>query len=237
MKKTVVVTGAGGGMGRAICQMLADDYHIVAIDRNQSKLDVLSHLSHFTPVCSDLTDPELIAKLSKTIEALPPLHGLVNLAGISKGAPVTKITDADWDLSLQTNLTVPMKLVQWIAPKLIEQQSGSIVNVGSPVGIVGANKVSYSASKAALQGLTMSAARELGHHSIRVNMLLPGPTITDMTKDWPQDKQDAIAQGTFLKRLCSPKDIANAITFLLSDKSTFMTGAVLDLTAGSLWGH
>lgn len=238
-KKLIIITGAGGGMGRAICDRLKSYYHIIAIDRNADKLARYAESDNITPLCSELTAPDFFAKLQELIQSLNhiPLYGLINLAAVSQGAPVTRITDEDWDYSIETNVSVPMKLIRLITPQLINHQAGSIINVGSPVGIVGANKVSYAASKAALHGLTMSVARELGIHGIRVNLLLPGPTITDMTQDWPAEKREAIAQGSFLKRLCQADEIAASIEFLLSEQSSYMTGSVFDMTAGSMWGH
>ena len=235
MRKVVVVTGAGGGMGRALCRQIAGQYQVIAIDRNADKLASLGLDSAIETLAMDIRDADLETQLdSMDIELL---HGLVNLAGSSMGAPVSRIADQDWHDSFDINVTAPMRLIRWSSEKLKAAENGSIVNVGSPVGIVGANKVSYAASKAALHGLTMSAAREFGPNGIRVNLLLPGPTITDMTADWPLEKQAAIAQGSFLKRLCRPEDIAHCIEFLLSDKAAYLTGSVIDMTAGSMLGH
>ena len=235
MKKVVVVTGAGGGMGRALCRQIAGQYQVIAIDRNADKLASLGQDAAIETLAMDLRDADLETQLDSMDIAF--LHGLVNLAGSSMGAPVSRIADQDWHDSFDINVTAPMRLIRWSAERLQAAGNGSIINVGSPVGIVGANKVSYAASKAALHGLTMSAAREFGPKGIRVNLLLPGPTITDMTADWPPEKQAAIAQGSFLKRLCTPEDIAHCIEFLLSDKSACLTGSVIDMTAGSMLGH
>ncbi len=83
----------------------------------------------------------------------------------------------------------------------------------------------------------MSCARNLGEFNIRVNLLLPGTTITEMTKDWGQERQLAIAKESLLGRLCTPQEIAESIAFLLSDHSRYMSGSILDMTCGSMWGH
>ncbi|WP_299311920.1 SDR family oxidoreductase, partial [uncultured Halomonas sp.] len=168
---------------------------------------------------------------------MPAAGGLVNLVGVSRGKPIEQLEDNDWAASFDINVTPAMRLIRLVAPGMRTAGAGSIVNVGSPVGLVGANKPSYAASKAALHGLTMSAARNLGSSGVRVNLLLPGPTITEMTRDWPEERRRAVAQGTFLKRLCQPEEIADMIAFLLGDRSTYLTGSVIDMTAGSLWGH
>jgi NAD(P)-dependent dehydrogenase (short-subunit alcohol dehydrogenase family) len=134
------------------------------------------------------------------------------------------------------NVTAPMLLTKACAPRMTGERGGVIVNVSSPVAHVGAKKASYAASKAALHGLTMSSAKALGSKNIRVNTLLPGPTITKMTEDWSEARRASVAQESFLGRLSEPEEVAEMICCLLSDEARYMTGAIVDLTAGSLWG-
>lgn len=233
---TVIVTGAGGGMGKACVNLLATQgWHVLAIDRNEERLTSFSDHLSVSRLTIDLGDHALLNSIQRILNDLPPLRGLVNMAGISVGAPIDTLADNDWKAAFATNVDAPMHLTKLAAQRM--HHGGSIVNIGSPVGIVGANKPSYAASKAALHGLTMSCARNLGSKGIRVNLLLPGPTITRMTDDWTQARRDSIANGTFLKRLCTPTEVASAVSFLLSDQSSYFTGSVLDMTAGSLWGH
>ncbi|KKO47669.1 hypothetical protein VT06_15805 [Arsukibacterium sp. MJ3] len=234
--KSVIVTGAGGGMGQATVSLLAEQgWHVLAIDRNADRVSCFANNAQVSTLVVDLSDQALVSLVTTAIATLPPLQGLVNMAGVSVGAPICDLTQAAWQAAFATNVDAPMLLTQLAAN--VMPQGSSIVNIGSPVGIVGANKPSYAASKAALHGLTMSCARNLGPLGIRVNLLLPGPTITCMTNDWPQSRRDSIAQGTFLKRLCTPEEVANTISFLLSPQASYFTGSVLDMTAGSLWGH
>lgn len=234
--KTVIITGAGGGMGQATVKTLANEgWNVIAIDRHQDRLDAIATLANVTPLQSELTASDLLLKLTGLLQNMPTLQGLVNMAGASIGAPIQQLTQDAWQQAFATNVDIPMQLIQFATKHM--PAGSSIVNIGSPVGIVGANKPSYAASKAALHGLTMSCARNLGPQGIRVNLLLPGPTITCMTNDWPQSRRDSIAQGTFLKRLCTPEEVANAVSFLLSDKASYFTGSVVDMTAGSIWGH
>ncbi|MDQ7005491.1 MAG: SDR family oxidoreductase [Ghiorsea sp.] len=239
MKKQVVITGATGGMGRAITRHLLKDYRIIAIGQN---IQALTPCLQDVAIC-DLATYEVDIATTDWVDQLDtllndsPLHGIVNLAGVSCGDSLGQLTDADWNYSFAVNVTAPMKLIRWAAPHLKKHGQGSIINVGSPVGVLGARKSSYAASKSALHGLTMSVARELGKENIRANLLLPGPTITDMTRDWSEEKRQNIASGTFLKRLCEPEEIAQMISFLLSDDSSYMTGSVVDMTAGSMLGH
>lgn len=236
-EKTVIITGAAGGMGRACCQHLTSlGWHILAIDNVAERLAQLPK-HNITPLCVDLADDALINQVAEALTALPKVWGLVNLAAISKGDDITNLNMADWSTSFAVNVTPAYLLIQHIAPALIANGGGSIVNVTSPVGYIGARKPSYAASKAALHGLTMSCARNLGANNIRVNLLIPGTAITEMTKDWSEEKQAAIAKDTLLKRLCTPEEIAHSVAFLLSEQSSYMTGSILDLSCGGMWGH
>lgn len=235
--RIAVVTGAAGGMGQAVCQHLLDhSWQVLGIDHNGDRLGKLARDNpSFHPIECDLEDPELIDFVMGSLSGKGEVMGLVNLAGVSRGAEIEGLSDDDWSASFTVNVDVPMRLIRKLAPLM--PAGSSIVNVGSPVGLVGARKASYAASKAALHGLTMSCARNLGARNIRVNLLLPGPTLTGMTRDWSSEKQAGVASGTFLNRLCQPEEVASVVGFLLSPSASYMTASVVDLTAGSLWGH
>ncbi|MEC8979746.1 MAG: SDR family NAD(P)-dependent oxidoreductase, partial [Candidatus Thermoplasmatota archaeon] len=170
---TVIVTGADGGMGSALVDRLLSmtNWDILAIDRNQ--IEERNRLSTLTVNLLDSNIEELV---NDSINHLPSVIGLVNLAAISKGDELIEMDDESWTHSMKLNVTTPMLLARTIIPKMMENRGGSIVNVGSPVGFIGARKPSYSASKAALHGLTMSIARQYGKFGIRCNTLLPGAT-------------------------------------------------------------
>lgn len=240
-RSLAVVTGAAGGLGSALCEILLDrDWAVLGIDHNQERLDRLAsaHASRpFFPLHADLEDPDLMAKLDSIRPSEHPVKALACTAAKSIGDDILALADEDWAHSFSINVTPAMKLARHLAPLMAESGSGAIVNVGSPVGIVGARKPSYAASKAALTGLTISLARNLGPSGIRANLLLPGPMITPMTEDWPEEKRCSIAQSSFLKRLCRPQEAAAVIAFLLSDEASYLTGAVVDATSGSMFGH
>lgn len=238
-ERSAIVTGAAGGMGRATCRRLTQQgWQVLGID---TQAVALQGLCDETPglhaLVADLADPGLPTQVAEALAALPPVAGLVNMAGISVGSTIDHLEDEAWEQSFAVNVTPAMRLIRLLAPQLKTQGGGSIVNVGSPVGIVGARKPSYAASKAALHGLTVSCARNLGPDNIRVNLLLPGPTITGMTEDWSEDRRAAIADSSFLKRLCTADEIARMVTVLLGEDSHYLTGSVIDMTAGSMWGH
>ena len=236
-QKSVIVTGAAGGMGRQCCQYFVElGWQVLAIDHNSERLSALKN-ENISILCLELTDAQLVEKVQQQLQTLAPVWGLVNLAGVSRGNDIENLTEEDWQYSFDVNVTAAFRLIEAMTAVMKKNGGGSIVNVSSPVGYIGARKPSYAASKAALHGLTVSCARNLGEYNIRVNLLLPGTTITEMTKDWSMERQQAIAQESLLKRLCTPQEVAEGIAFLLSDHSRYMTGSILDMTCGSMWGH
>ena len=241
--RTTIVTGAAGGMGQAVTEMLVNEgWTVLAVDHNSQRLSTLEDRCTklegvMVPVLGNVESDEMLEDIKTVLDREGQLHGLVNMAGLSVGSDIESLEDVDWDHSFDVNVKAAMRLTRLSVPYLKATGGSSIVNVSSPVALAGARKPSYAASKAAMLGLTMSLARNLGKYGTRVNTLLPGTTITYMTQDWPQEKRDLIAAENFLGRLCRPGEIAAVIAFLLSDASSFMTGSIVDLTAGSLWGH
>jgi len=236
-----VVTGASGGLGSALTRLLISrQWRVLGIDHNSSRMKALSEdlpPDCFIPLTCELASPDLAEQVMKAIPAHTMVRALVCVAAQSVGDAIDGLTDDDWNLSFAVNTTPAMILARTLAPIMSQAGGGAIVNVGSPVGIVGARKPSYAASKAALHGLTMSLARNLGKNQIRANLFLPGPMITPLTEDWSSEKRQSIAQGSFLKRLCEPLEAAKVIAFLLSDEASYVTGAVIDGTSGSMLGH
>lgn len=227
--ETIIVTGAGSGMGAALCRILTERGHTV-LPIVQTSTGLANEF-----VC-DLTDRNLLSLFNARLDALPAVSGLANVAGTSIGSGLLDSSTEEWNRLIETNLTAPMTLARCLIPKMIARGGGSIVNVGSPVGFIGARKPGYAASKAGLIGLTMTIARQFGKDGIRCNLLLPGATITNMNQDWDQAKRDRIASTSFLGRLCSADDVAEVMAFLLSDASRCITGAVIDATAGQMLG-
>jgi len=161
----------------------------------------------------------------------------VNNAGISHGGDVLHFTLEEWTTSLNVNLSAPALLSKYVAEILIKQKSGgSIVNVSSLVARKGSSKPQYAASKAGILGLTHAFAAELGKHNIRVNAILPAQVKTDMIADWKEDKIDSVSKGIPLTRFADATEIANVVSFLLSDKSSYITGESLNINGGSYLG-
>jgi len=238
-RETIVVAGASGSMGTKLAGALVENgYNVLGMGRNLKVLERLRLEYHpnFKSLCVDFNSDELEALLKDKLASFAPFAGFVQLSGISRGnQDIESMSLEDWHGSFNVNVHSAFYILRVLIPILKVKKKGSIVLVSSPVGVKGANKASYSASKAALSGLGISLARTLGAYNIRVNTLLPGATITNMTSDWSEAKRKQVAGGSFLKRLCTPEEIANVVLFLLSDQSSYITGSTIDVTAGSIW--
>ena len=230
MRKRVIVSGTSSGLGRATANaLLIAGYEVIGIART-----MIDHVNpNYTHVCLDLADFDA-AELMIYIKA-ENWYGMVHCAGVSQGARLGELSIEAWQISIDTNVTSALKLCQLAHRHMMD--GGRILLVGSPVGIAGANKPSYAASKAALHGLTMSASKSLGVRSITVNTILPGPMITGMTEDWSPERRAQIASGTRLQRLADPEEIAGMIRAMLDQEWSYMSAALVDLTCGSLYGH
>lgn len=234
-----LVTGATGGIGAAVVEALQEaDWPVLAVSRRASAWAT----ARATPatlrgIDADFTTPGWETTVAAKLAEFERISAFVSVAGASLGAPLHALSDEAWEQSLAINATAPLKLARLLAPQLAAEGGGSMVFVGSPVGFRGAKKPSYAASKAALIGLTVSLARELGPAGTRVNLVLPGSTITGMTADWSEERQRLIAEENFLQRLARPEECARVVRFLLSEDASFMTGAIVDVTATGLFGR
>lgn len=231
MNRTILITGCSSGVGLEATRLLMDTFKVIGISRTPPPEDVLNTIDFVDIDLSRPFDEEiLINRISDT-----SLFGIVHCAGVSKGSSIQEMDDSDWEYSLNVNLTSAMRLSRFGARHMID--GGRIVFISSPVAVVGAKKSSYSSSKAGLTGLMMSISRELGLRNILVNTILPGPMLTGMTKDWSSERQEKIAHETRLGRLCTPIEIGKMIEFLLSENCTYITASIIDMTAGSMYGH
>ena len=233
MRTTVIVTGAASGIGQAVCMALLHmgQYFVVGIDKDPISLS--GAVDSFCTIEGDLIEDDLhvLRLLHTTLLECPRVSGLVNAAGIS---------DRDFDKSMALNVKAPMALFDYVIDNRFNKDGDkhewfSVVNVGSPEGTVGANKPEYSASKAAVHGLSMAWARGYGEVGVRANTILPGACITGMTSDWSVEKRHAVAQGTFRKFMHQPKEIADVIAFLISDQSSAISGSQIDCTFGGMF--
>ena len=238
--RTALITGASRGIGRACARALASaGYRVVLAARSVHNLEEIADSirkdgSEAFVVEMDLAARESVVNaMSKASKEFGRIDVLINNAGITKDGLALRMKQADWEIVLQTNLSGAFYAIQQVLPGMIRERWGRIVNISSVVGEMGnPGQANYVASKAGLIGLTKSLAQEVGSRNITVNAVAPGFIETDMTHGLsPELKQKMIAQ-TPLGRMGTPEDVASAVTFLVSDEASFITGHVLDVNGG-----
>ena len=241
MEKTALVTGSSRGIGRAIAATLAREGWSVCInylerrDAAESLLEELRGEGCRAIVCqADVSDrAQVAAMVQKTEKELGEISLLVNNAGISHQALFQDTDDEAWNRLLAVNLTGSRNTVMEVLPGMISRKAGTIVNISSMWGLRGAScEVAYAATKAAVVGLTKSLALEVAPSGIRVNCIAPGCIETDMVKVLGEETRAMLVEETPIGRLGTPEDIAALVSFLASDKASFITGQVITADGG-----
>ncbi|HUP87030.1 MAG TPA: 3-oxoacyl-[acyl-carrier-protein] reductase [Acidimicrobiales bacterium] len=241
------VTGASGGIGRAVAVALAEAGHTqiaVAWSGNaeggaQTCKEVEAAGATSLGVAVDVADPASVESAFKQVEAaFGPPEVLVNNAGITRDGLLMRMTDDDWNAVLRTNLDGAFHMIRRATPKMMRARWGRIVNIGSVVGSVGgAGQANYSAAKAGLIGLTRATARELSSRGITCNVVAPGPITTAMTDALSEDRRTELAGAVPLGRFGTPEEVAATVAFLASDAAGYITGAVVPVDGGLGMGH
>jgi 3-oxoacyl-[acyl-carrier protein] reductase len=239
-KRVAFVTGASRGIGEAIATQLAsENIHVIAVARNVDKLNAVvqatqSRNHSIESLAVDIADSSaLTAAIEKTIETHGRLDILVNNAGITRDGLFMRMDDADWDDVINTNLKSAFVACRAAARTMIRAKWGRIINIASVSGIIGnAGQVNYSASKAGVIGMTKSIARELAGKQVTANCVAPGFITTDMTDVLPPQLKEKVVEFIPLRRFGNTQDIANAVSYLASDKASYITGQVLAVDGG-----
>ena len=242
MKHTVLVTGASGGVGNAIARAFAMDGHRVVLHYNAhaEKAEAIlrelrdAHCSVMR-VQADLSDERAtVAMVDAAEKAYGPVDVLVNNAGVA--LPQMLLTDcsaAEWDRVFAINVRGTFLATRAVLPGMVSKKRGAIVNISSMWGITGGScEVPYSASKAAVIGLTKALAKEVAPSNIRVNCIAPGLVLTEMNAALTQETIDGVVEETPLLRAGVPEDIAAAALYLASDAASFVTGQTLSVDGG-----
>ena len=236
--KTVLVTGVSGGIGAAVARkFLAEGWRVAGMSRSPAET-VTPHFPResFAYFSGDLGDAAARAGLiALAKERFGAIHALVNVAGVAPKvrADLLDMTEESYDFVMDSNTKGTLFLTQLVANHMAQNRSGSIVNISSMWGLRGAScEVGYSATKAAVIGLTRSLAMELAPSHIRVNCVAPGVIHTDMVDKLGEETMESLREQTPLGRLGTPEDIAQAVSFLAGDSASFITGQVLTADGG-----
>lgn len=241
--KTVLVTGASGGIGSAIAVAFAQNGYDVALNynKNEAKANKLAGILrknygvNAAAVGADVSDRKAVNIMFDEIDRLfGNLDVLINNAGIAQQKLFTDITDNEWCSMLNTNLGGVFNCTQEALKRyMLRNHSGVILNISSMWGQVGAScEVHYSAAKAGIIGLTKALAKEVGLSGIRVNCICPGVIMTDMMREFDENTVAVLKEETPLNLLGTPEDIADSAAFLCSEKAKFITGQIFGVNGG-----
>ncbi len=239
--RVALVTGGSRGIGAAICRRLASEGATVAVNfagRADAAAEVVASIvdagGRASAFQADVSEPAACdALIAAVLEAYGRLDVLVNNAGITRDGLLVRMSDADWDAVISTNLSGAFYMTRAAGKVMMKARSGSIVNISSVVGLGGnAGQVNYAAAKAGLLGLTKSVARELASRGVRANAVAPGFIATDMTDALPEAARDAVSGQIALGRFGTPEDVAACVAFLASDDASYLTGQTIAVDGG-----
>ncbi len=242
MKNAAVITGASGGIGEAICLALArDGYNIILhCNKNTSAAEGIAeklrqdyNIEAAVLPCDLSVDSAGKALGEKIKDITKDVSVLINNAGLSLVGLFQCLDSAEIHKLLNVNLTNAMQLTAELLPLMINSKKGSIVNISSVWGVTGGScEVHYSASKAGLIGFTKALAKEVGASGIRVNCVAPGFIETAMNSCFDEEAINGVIEETPLCRTGKPSDVAELVSFLASEKSSFITGQVIGIDGG-----
>lgn len=236
MADIALVTGGAGGIGEAVCRRLASDGYTVGVGYSSSeeKAKLLASEINGFAVEINVTEKNSIKSAADIIrEKTEALSLLVNNAGVSAIELFTHLSDDCADRILNVNLKGALDCTRAFLPAMINRKKGSVINISSMWGQCGAScEVDYSASKAGVIGFTKALAKEVAPSGIRVNCVSPGFIMTDMNSSFSDEDLELIKEDIPLGRFGSPSDVAEAVSFLASDKASFITGQILAVNGG-----
>ncbi len=239
MRKTVLITGASRGIGRACALLFAKKGYRVFANYHKSEAAAKSLLSELYAlgaqdsaiVCADVSDANEVKAMFHSLGVHIDL--LINNAGIAYESPLQCMEESDWDLVQNVCLKSVFLCTKEVLPSMIAKQSGAIINISSMWGICGAScEVAYSAAKAGVIGFTRALAQEVGPSGIRVNAVAPGAIDTDMNASYTKEELQVLCDQTPLSRLGTPEEIAQSVLFLA--EHPFITGEILNVSGGFL---
>jgi len=242
--KVTIITGASGGIGKSVAQkVLEEGSKVVLVSRNKNKLkktvEELGKNDNLIHMAADVShESEVLSVVEQTLTAFDKIDNLINCAAIiNDPTPFHLMTEDQWTNLMNVNIKGTLQPIKAVIPLMIEQKSGNIINISSLLGVRAIPKVPFSVygvTKAGIIMLTKSIAVEYGQYNIRCNCIAPSTIRSPIMEPYLQDENaKRMLEGSFpLKRIGDPEDVANAILFLASDDSKWITGTVMTLDGG-----
>lgn len=239
MSKTILVTGASRGIGRATALYFLNKGYNVIANYNNSKEEAKETFKNFENcllIKADVTKKEEVKNMINSgIEKFHFIDCVVNNAGISDYGLFQDKEESDFDRVFSVNVKGVFNVIKEVLPFMIREQKGNIINIASMWGITGAsNEVLYSSSKSAVIGMTKALAKEVGPSGIKVNCIAPGVIDTDMLKGLSEEELNILKEETPLMKIGSPDDIAKVVYFLAGEDSSFITGQTISVDGGMI---
>jgi len=239
-EKIALVTGAAQGIGKAIALLLArhgadvivSDINLEKAEETSKEIEGMGRRTLALKV--NVADPGDVERMVETIiEKFSRIDILVNNAGITRDRLILRMSVEDWDAVLDVNLKGTFNCTKSVIRHMSRQKSGKIVNIASVVGMMGnAGQANYAASKAGVIGFTKTIAREFAQRGININVIAPGYIQTPMTEVLPEKAKEELKKLIPMGRLGQPEDVAQAVLFLVSEASSYMTGQILNVNGG-----
>jgi len=241
--RVAIVTGAAKGIGKAVAWLFVrEGAKVVLVDLEKARLEALQEEIRkkggqaLAVPCDVSKAPEVKQMAAQVQRVFGRIDILVNNAGIIRRGTIETVTEEDWDQVIAVNLKGPFNCSKAVVDIMKKQGCGKIVNVSSIAGKLGdiTSAPGYGPSKAGLDALTKTLARQLAAYGIHVNGVAPHAIETEMSAEWSPEKRKAIVGAIPLKRLGKPEDVAEAVLFLASDSAAFITGEIIDVNGGFL---
>lgn len=239
---TAIITGSARGIGAAIALRLAKDGFDIALNDISEKSfennDIMEQIRAQGVKCEKfIADVSNSSQVEIMVKAVKELFGsidvLVNNAGITRDGLLARMSEENYDLVIAVNQKSVYNMMRQVAPIMMKQRSGRIINMSSVAGLHGnAGQFNYSASKAAIIGMTKSAAKELGSRGINVNAIAPGFISTPMTDALTDEQKKAILELIAMKRYGNAEEISGVASFLAGKDSSYVTGQVIEISGG-----